>query len=564
MKRNFSSVCFMIILAIFSFGLFAQNNIQENADGSVTINNVDFEEKAVSYKQKADGFQNVTVIAGKNVKKIFPVSVSLKDYSNKMISVKFSCDIKVHDTKKGENEITWMINDIKANMPVVSRKKIKSDEWTKMEGEITLQLGENKSFYITSFGLDVKELTFYIKNFKLNIIGDGIGKMATKSENWLEVKSLKEAYKPYFDYFGLAVEYDNEFSKSEVQKGVKYHADYITMGNDFKPDFIFNWQKPSTMKDFVAENGKKYKVPDNMPNYRKMPEILEAAKKNGLKLRGHVLVWHSQTPEWFFKKNYNEKADFVSSDEMNARMEWYIKTVLQYVNDWEKNNNNNERIVKVWDVVNEACSDNATETKWLREDSNWYRIYQSDEFIVNAFRYANKYAPKEVELVYNDYNSYIGSSSTTTGKNSAIIKVIDAIQKAPNARIDAVGMQTHVKIDFPSVTGADSFETAVKRFVDKGLNVQITEMDVANGENAYSPIMLRQKYNEYFKMFIKNRKTSSKKGIEGITFWGLLDEKTWLNYLQQYKGKTQYPLLFNGNYICKPAFYGVLEAAENK
>lgn len=564
MKRISRFSLILLALSIFSSFVFAQNNVRENTDGSITITNVDYEEKAVEYKKKVYGFNNVTVVNGKNVKKIFPVSVSLKDYSNKMIVLKFSCDIKIHDEKKRENEITWMINEMKANMPVVSRQKIKSDEWTTMKGEVTLSLSENKSFYITSFGLDVKDLTFYIKNFKLDIIGDGVGKVSAKSENWLEVKSLKEAYKPYFDYFGLAVEYDNEFSKSEVQKGVKYHADYITTGNDFKPDFIFNWQRPSTMKDFTAENGKKYKVPDNMPNYRKVPDILSAAKKNGLKLRGHVLVWHSQTPEWFFKKNYDANADFVSSDEMNARMEWYIKTVLEYVSDWEKKNNNNERIIKVWDVVNEACSDNATETKWLREDSNWYKIYQSDEFIVNAFRYANKYAPKEVELVYNDYNTYIGSTSKITGKTSAILKVVDAIRKAPDARIDAIGMQTHVRIDFPAVTGADSFETAVKRFVASGLNVQITEMDIANGDNAYSPTMLRQKYNEYFTMFINNRKTANNKGIEGVTFWGLVDEKTWLNALQQYKGKTQYPLLFNGDFICKPAFYGVLEAAEKK
>ena len=106
-----------------------------------------------------------------------------------------------------------MINEMKANMPVVSRQKIKSDEWTTMKGEVTLSLGENKSFYITSFGLDVKDLIFYIKNFNLDIVGDGVGKMSEKSENWLEVKSLKEAYKPYFDYLGLAVEYDNEFSE---------------------------------------------------------------------------------------------------------------------------------------------------------------------------------------------------------------------------------------------------------------------------------------------------------------------------------------------------------------
>ena len=182
--------------------------------------------------------------------------------------------------------------------------------------------------------------------------------------------------------------------------------------------------------------------------------------------------------------------DALSNDTMNARMEWYIKTVLEFVANWEKENNNGKHIIKHWDVVNEACADGATDQKWLREDSNWFKIYGSEEFIVNAFRYANKYAPKDVSLVYNDYSSYNGSTRSANGggKTNAILKVVDAIQAAPDARIDAVGMQSHVQVEYPPVSGNvnDSFEAAVKKFIAKGVNVQITELDIANAKKLYS------------------------------------------------------------------------------
>ena len=294
-----------------------------------------------------------------------------------------------------------------------------------------------------------------------------------------------------------------------------------------------------------------------MPSFKQMDNILSDMKKLGLKLRGHTLVWHSQTPAWFFMKNYgrNNESQLASPAEMNARMEWYIKSVLEHVAKWEAENNNGEHIIIAWDVVNEAASDNATDANFLRDagSSKWFAIYQDATFIVNAFRYANKYAPKDVKLVYNDYGC------ASINKNKAICKIIDAIQAAPDARIDAAGMQTHISInDSPK-----DFERAVQNFLAKGINVQITEMDVANGASSYNAMKLKDCYYNYFTMFINNRKQPGKNGIEGVTLWGVRDEWTWLNSM--HKGHTQYPLLFKGkDYQCKPAYYGVIEAAKTE
>lgn len=551
------------ILVLFNSLIFAapktvNKNVLENKDGSLSIVNID-KTDAVKYKQKVDNYKNVSVVDGSKVTQLNPINIDLQDFGKKEVYINFSVDIKVENATGDETDIVWVINDMAAGFPEIAKKKVKSGEWTTMKGEFALSLSEKRSLYVSGAGLNFADLKFYVKNLNVKFSGEGLGGNFAESVSWMDAPSLKEAYDGLFDYFGLAVTYKGEFQQPAIQDGVSRHADSITLGNELKPDFVFNWAKPSNMEDFVAEDGKTYKVPMGMPNFGSLKEILMTAMVSNLKIRGHVLVWHSQTPAWFFKENYSLKQDaaFVDKDTMNARMEWYIKSVMDYVAEFENRYNKGNRIITMWDVVNEAVSDNASSSKWLREDSNWYRVYKSDEFIVNAFRYANKYAPKECILVYNDYNCY------SPAKLKGICKVIDSIKAAPDARIDAIGMQSHVKIDYPNVTGHNSYEDAVQTFINKGLDVQVTELDIANGKKAYSSILLKAKYKEYFKMFLNNRKTEGKNGITGVTVWGLIDKSTWLNNQAEYKGHKQFPLLFKDDFTVKPAFWGVYEAAKD-
>ena len=89
--------------------------------------------------------------------------------------ISFSCDVKVEDSTGAENEISWIIDEVSANFPVVSRQVLKSGEWTTMKGEAILVLGEKKSFYISAAGLNKENLKIYLKNFNLKIMGEGIG-----------------------------------------------------------------------------------------------------------------------------------------------------------------------------------------------------------------------------------------------------------------------------------------------------------------------------------------------------------------------------------------------------
>lgn len=526
------------------------------AEGSVTFNKIDDEKKVVVLNKKVDGFKDVIVVNAKNSKRNQLASISLAEYADMEVFVEFSCEMKIVDTTGAENDVVWMINEFNGGFPELYHGKLKSGEWTKISGSKMVNLSEKKAFYLSPAGLEKQNITIYLKNFKLKLSGDNIGKEKVIQKSWLEEESLAKAYEPYFDYFGLTVPLNGMLQVTDVQEGLAHQASCFTMENEFKPDFIFAWQNPGNFKDFTGEDGNTYKVPGNTPVFNNVNTILLIARENGLKMRGHVLVWHSQTPAWFFHENYDTKKPFVSPSEMNARLEWYIQSVLTYIREWEEKKNNGEHIVIAWDVVNEACSDNATTKQHLRTDSNWFKVYGDDTFIVNAFRYANKYAPADVKLVYNDYGTY------SPVKSQAVMKVVQAIQAAPDARIDCVGMQSHMSMDYPALTGPNSFESAIQNYASLGVDIQITELDMGCGSMRYNSEAMASRYKDLFKMFLNNRKTDEKHGVCGVTLWGTIDERSWIYKNTDGGNSHQSPLLFNGNFTCKPAFYGVLEAAK--
>jgi len=411
--------------------------------------------------------------------------------------------------------------------------------------------------------------------------GNGTGNI--KDNNWLsdEVPSIKDTYKDIFDSFGIACEYSSwngikELSVQTVCDGLKKHANSITMGNEFKPDsFLSNlsqWaQSTPKLVDFTASNGKTIKVPETLV-YTTVDNCLSACVKNGLKMRGHVLVWHSQTPDNFFAEDYKAIANgdlisnLVDKETMTARQEWYIKSVLNHVAEWEAANNNGEHVVWAWDVVNEAMADDASTTTWVRGTTNntkdkspasggsrWCQIYGNDDFIINAFRFANAYAPADVKLCYNDYNEYMGE------KTNAILKTINKIKtaeaqtingKSVAPRIDVMGMQSHIGVNWPGVSG---YESALKRYLEV-VDVHVTEFDVSATSSKES----KTTYSDYFKMLKKYGKNySGDHKVQNVTVWGINNKTSWI-----YKGNTKYPLLFD-NFETTPSFDAVIEAAGN-
>ncbi len=410
----------------------------------------------------------------------------------------------------------------------------------------------------------------------------------TTEEEEMPIVPLRDAVGENTGFFVGCAATQSELNDEKVWEIVTTHFNRITFGNELKPDALVNYSVavcPGT--ETVSFNGEEMVVPklDYSRAESMLNKVLAWNTENPdrtIKVRGHVLVWHSQTPEWFFHENYDKTQPYVSKEEMNKRLEWYIMTVLTHFTGEESKY---KGMFYGWDVVNEAISDgeggndglrtDAENSELLNEDrhgsnSSWYHIYQSNEFIINAFKYANKYAPADLELYYNDYNE------TGIQKRNRIIALLEAIKEnegepGVGTRISAMGMQGHYGMDTPASNDVEASIKAYGKVVGK---VQITELDIsasADYDGSESAVEEEnEKLRKRYKMLYFAMQTASKvDGVEfaGFTFWGTTDQYSWLQSRSDIGGgnKTglpQMPLLFDGDYKPKPCFY-VFSPTEN-
>lgn len=385
---------------------------------------------------------------------------------------------------------------------------------------------------------------------------------------------------------GAAVS-SGEYRDEQYMELVFRHFNAVTLGNELKLDCMngyYNGNRRPRAVESAELNGSTLQVPSL--DHSRADAILDkiaawndAHPKSPVKVRGHVLVWHSQAPEWFFHENYDASEPYVSKDLMNARLEWYIKTMLEYyTSPATPTGARYGKLFYGWDVVNEAVSD-ATGT--YRSDlegghdklsdpthgnkSSWWKVYQSNEFIINAFRYANKYAPPELELYYNDYNEWLPR------KVNGIVALLKAVKEAPGTRISAMGMQGHCSADSPS---AADLEAAVRAYAAVVGTVMITEMDM-KASASFDGTNLEEEYQRqalhYKQLYDTLLALDKEPGItvSGITFWGVTDPYSWLQGFSGVGGgadgrQKQCPLLFDGAYKAKPAFYAFADSRRLK
>ncbi len=250
----------------------------------------------------------------------------------------------------------------------------------------------------------------------------------------------------------------SEWNDEGVELLVEKHFNAVTLGNELKPDAIFNYSSKCPETELVTLDGETYfefPVMDFSRAETIADAILEWNEENPddqIRIRGHVLVWHSQTPEWFFHMDYDSTKIYASKEEMNLRMEYYIKTVLEH---FTAADSKYAGLFYAWDVVNEAVSDSTGTYRSDSEDSSWWKVYKSNEYIINAFTYANKYAPEDLELYYNDY----GETGST--KREGILQLLNDVLSADGTRIDGMGMQGHYQTDTFSI---EDFEDSVRAY----------------------------------------------------------------------------------------------------
>lgn len=371
--------------------------------------------------------------------------------------------------------------------------------------------------YIYIQGTDTASL--YVDDFSL--------KKAPVLDIEQDIKSLKDVYSPYFK-LGTAVT-ASELSVPTRKSLIKKHFNSITLGNELKPDAILDRNA-----SIAAGN-------DNpQVNLASARSILNYCRDNNIPVRGHVLVWHSQTPDWFFKENYDDNGAWVDKETMLKRMENYIKNVFAAVQEEYPTVD-----FYAWDVVNECFLDDGSARQPGEQGSSgsnnsaWVKVFGDNSFIDYAFRYARKYAPEGCKLYYNDFNEYMPE------KTAAIVEMANRLKA--EGTIDGIGMQSHLDVGFPT---ASAYEKALKAFVETGLDVQITELDITTSDTSEAGLEKQAKlYSDIMDLCVKYAD-----GISAVVLWGTTDDASWR--------ASRAPLLFNADYTAKPAFYSIVDGLD--
>lgn len=333
-------------------------------------------------------------------------------------------------------------------------------------------------------------------------------------------------------------------------KGLKdYYKKYFPIGVAVAPRMMDNPAESALIlaqfNSMTPENAMKMgpiHPEENRYNWEPADKIVDFAVKNGIKLRGHTLCWHSQTPNWLFK---DANGATVSKEVLLARLKKHIFDVVgRYKGK-----------IYVWDVVNEAVPDG--EGTEIYRKSPFYEII-GPEYIEKAFQYAHEADPKAL-LFYNDYNT------ESAAKRERIYQLVKGL-KEKGVPIHGVGLQGHWSIYEPT---KEELETSITKFAGLGLQVQVTELDVSvypkeherrakkdTDKSEFTAEMDAKQaahYKMIFEVFRKHRKS-----LTSVTFWNLSDKGSWLDNFPV-PGRKDYPLLFDQEYKPKKAFWEVVK-----
>ncbi|CAD0358969.1 endo-1,4-beta-xylanase [Xanthomonas hortorum pv. pelargonii] len=349
--------------------------------------------------------------------------------------------------------------------------------------------------------------------------------------------SLKHAYADGF-LIGTAVNTDIVSGKDAVSAAlVACHFNAITAENVMKAEVVA--PRPGVF-DFSAADA-----------------FVAYGRSRDMFVIGHTLVWHNQTPDWFF---VDAQGNPNTADAQLERMRAHIERVAgRYAGK-----------VQAWDVVNEIIDEDGSyrATNWVQ------RVGDGDTVVRNAFTFAQRYAP-DAQLYYNDFNAW------RPAKRDGIVRMVKMLQHS-GIRIDGVGMQGHWGLDYPSLR---DIEDAIDAYAALGIKVMITELDIdvlpltkegqvigtglahkqfqlpefkrfldpyRDGLPPEVQAQLRDRYAELFALFWRKRDKLAR-----VSVWGVTDGMSWKNDYPV-PGRTNYPLLFDRKHQPKPALDAVL------
>jgi endo-1,4-beta-xylanase len=327
--------------------------------------------------------------------------------------------------------------------------------------------------------------------------------------------------------FPVGVAIDSRETGGAAAELLTRHFNQITPENHMKPEA---W----------------YDAEGNFRPHDQAIAMMNFARDNDLGLYGHVLVWHSQTPAWFFQDDSGAPLTTSAAHQqvLRDRLRTHIFNIARSLSEDYGLFGSDTNPLNAFDVVNEVVSDSGEFADGLRR-SEWYRIL-GESFIDLSFQYAQEafntqYAvagEDPVKLFINDYNT------EQSGKQARYLALVERLL-ARGVPVDGVGHQFHLSLATP----VDTLDGALAAFADLPVVQAVTELDVTTGTPVTPAKLIEQGYfyRDAFRIF-----RAHAEDIHAVTVWGLTDNRSW-------RAAAGAPLVFNEGYQAKPAYYGAVD-----
>lgn len=339
------------------------------------------------------------------------------------------------------------------------------------------------------------------------------------------VDTLKNVYAEYGIKAGTCLS-DQMLRNKRCESIILDNFNSITFENQMKPDYIFNKKESKASGELVVEFDYTAKT------------LLQWCADNNMAVRGHTLIWHSQTPNWIFYEDFDTRGNLVSREVMLERMESYIRQVFEQLEKLGY-----LELFYAYDVVNEAWMEDGS-----KRDSLWLKTIGED-YLWYAFYYADMYAPEYVDLYYNDYNEQF--------KTETLYEFVQTlVDENGNYLIDGIGLQAHLYTE----DNLEDYLATVERLGSTGLKVNLTELDVSLGTwtnikpGTEENLKIQGQYYYNLVNGLLQLVQEDKVEMDSLTFWGFADRLSWRS--------DRKPLLFDEVYEPKYSYYGAVQVKE--
>ncbi|WP_191089668.1 endo-1,4-beta-xylanase [Nesterenkonia ebinurensis] len=385
-------------------------------------------------------------------------------------------------------------------------------EWVQIEQRFTAPSADELQIYFeTTWDNDNPGVTsnFYIDSIQITRVEDDYDS---------DLTPLKDTVG-----FPLGVAIDERETTGTAAQVVNHHFDRITAENHMKPEA---WYSGEGLDTFGM--------------HPQAEAILDYAAANDLGVYGHVLVWHSQTPAWFFEVS--------SQAEMDERMEFHIRSVAEAIYEQYGAFGSETNPVVAWDVVNEVIDDGSSYEDGMRR-SNWYQAWGDESYVDAAFEYAEHYfngvyadpnVDRPVALYINDYNTELSA------KRSRMIALTERLVER-GAPVDGFAHQFHLNLSMPIENLRQAFQDVEAAL--PGMPQLVTELDITVGDSVTEGALIDQAYH-YRDAFALFREWSAENQLDAVAVWGLNDGRSWRS--------AQAPLIFNDDFSPKLAYTGIV------